>query len=157
MRNQPDTEKPYTVEPDTVEPHTVFPTQYNIKESNINNLIDKEDKKDKTSVEIKHNILTLELLKLHYIEEDDYSSFYFDSLFEKYLENGYKYRELYQAIYYIVPRVISRNFIDEDGNDIINKYGYFKSSIELNFEKLNNYSKNIEEADSKGLWDDFEL
>ena len=48
-------------------------------------------------------------------------------------------KSLIQIIHYIVPRVIDRNFKDEEGNIIENKYWYFKNSIERNIRKLNNY------------------
>ena len=72
--------------------------------------------------------------------------FLFDKLFNEYLSNEKSYVELFGAIHYIVPRVVSRDFVDEDGHKIINKYGYFKNAIEANFEKLNkiqNKAKNL--------------
>ena len=39
------------------------------------------------------------------------------------------YKDLVQIIHYIVPRVVNRNFKDEDGNYIKNKFGYFKNAI----------------------------
>ncbi|MCI8461303.1 MAG: hypothetical protein HFE81_07880 [Bacilli bacterium] len=142
MPNQPDMKKPYMDGPDVE-----FSTQ-----SNINNLNDKDDKKD--SKTIKHNILTDELINLNYIEEDEASSFYFDNLFERYIRKGHKYYELFNAIHYIVPRIISRNYIDEEGKDITNKYGYFKVAIESNFQKLANLHS---QSENENFWDSFEL
>ena len=42
-----------------------------------------------------------------------------------------------QIIHYIIPRVKSRGFKDEDGNLIQNKFGYFKNSIISNINRLN--------------------
>ena len=44
--------------------------------------------------------------------------------------------------------VVSRNFIDENGYEITNRYGYFKSSIESNFQKLENLNKDLYSDDS---------
>lgn len=139
--------------------------QINTNNKNTNKQIDKTDKLDKTRAspnendleEVKHNILTKELINLNYISEDDASSFYYDNLFQKYLSEGHNYKELYSAIHYIVPRVMSRNFIDEDGNEITNKYGYFKNSVESNFRRFESYSKDLySEDDYKDFWNDFE-
>lgn len=47
------------------------------------------------------------------------------------------------SINYIIPRIISNNYLDEFGNEIVNKYGYFKNAIESNFNKLNNLDKEL--------------
>ena len=66
--------------------------------------------------------------------------------------------ELLGAIHYIVPKVMSRNFIDEDVNEIKNKYGYFKNAMESNFNKLNNLGKEVWRDDvSEKCGDDAEL
>lgn len=121
----------------------------NTKQLNKDNKIDKIDK---TIYEekIEHNLLTKELIRLNYLDgNDELSSFYFDQLFQKYLSEGRSYQELYSGIHYIVPRVIERNYIDEYGYEIKNRYGYFKNAIESNFEKL---EKNTDE-----LWSETEL
>ena len=41
-------------------------------------------------------------------------------------------------IHYIIPRVLERDFNDENGNKIKNKYGYLKYSILNNIDKLIN-------------------
>lgn len=41
-------------------------------------------------------------------------------------------------IHYIISRVLERGFNDEYGNKIENKYGYLKSSILNNINKLKN-------------------
>ena len=40
--------------------------------------------------------------------------------------------------HYIIPRVVSHNFIDENNEPIKNKFGYFKSAILNNIDKLIN-------------------
>lgn len=149
MRNYPDGKNPYVDEPD----------MENYDQYNINKYIDKKDKYDKTGEpEIIHHRLTLELIKLNYIKEEDNSSFYFDDLFKEYLSNGYSYREILGAIHYIIPRVTSRNCIDEEGNEIKNKYGYFKNAMESNFRKLNSMPQELYPDDPNDkFWDDYEL
>lgn len=141
------------------EPMTENQPQLNTNKLNIEELKDKKDKYDKPGEpEIKHNIFTLELINMDYISINDSSSFYFDELFKEYLDAGYSYREIFGAIHYIVPRVVNRNFIDDEGNEISNKYGYFKNAMENNFKKLNSYSQELYPDDSNNsLWDNYEL
>ena len=84
-----------------------------------------------------HNKLTLELIERGYINEDDIQIFYYDKLFNQLLEEDNSYQDLIQIIHYIVPRVIERDFRDEDDNIIENKFGYFKNSIINNIHRLN--------------------
>ena len=92
--------------------------QINTKEQ-----IDKDDKTKISSffVAEEHNILTLELIARGYIKENDVQIYYYDSLFEKLLEDN-SYKKLIQIIHYIIPKVINRNFKDEKDNIINNKF-----------------------------------
>lgn len=121
-------------------------TQINTNEINTNNKIDKDDKTKISSffVAEEHNILTLELINRGYINEEDIQVFYYDDLFKELLQNN-SYKDLVQIIHYIVPRVVSREFKDEDGNYIKNKFGYFKNAIIGNINRLN--------IDADDLWD----
>lgn len=137
-KNTPDAENPYLDVPDME-----IPTQINTKKQ-----IDKDDKTISSFfVPEEHNILTLELIDRGYINEEDIQIFYYDKLFENLLYDGNEYKDLIQIIHYIVPRVINRNFKDEEGNIIENKYGYFKNSIESNIRRLS----------EEDLWDDKDL
>lgn len=144
--NNPDMENPYLDSP-SVE----STTQINTNKINTNKKIDKDDKTKISSFFIpeEHNILTLELINRGFIKEDDIQIFYYDSLFEQLLQDGNSYKNLIKIIHYIVPRVIKRDFKDEDGNIIENKFGYFKNAIISNINKLN---MNIED-----LWSEEEL
>lgn len=138
IKNTPDTENPYLDVPDME-----IPTQINTKKQ-----IDKDDKTISSFfVPEEHNILTLELIDRGYINGEDIQIFYYDKLFENLLYDGNEYKDLIQIIHYIVPRVINRNFKDEEGNIIENKYGYFKNSIESNIRRLS----------EEDLWDDKDL
>lgn len=129
--------------PDMLTPHLDNPDVENNLQINTNilNTNNKVDKDDKTNLNVfkdfKHNYLTEELIKNKYITCDDSQVFYYDSLFEKLLDGGNEFQDLLKIVHYIVPRVVSRNFKDEDGKDIENKFGYFKSSIISNINKFN--------------------
>lgn len=81
---------------------------------------DNIDSIDKTKI-LHHKALINELIREGYISEDDDQIILYDSLFNKFINNGYSYKDLYSSIHYIVTKVISRNFIDEEGTVIINK------------------------------------
>ena len=155
--NSPVGEKPVPVEPVPEKPEQnryLCNNKINTKEIDNKDKIDKTQKSPSFEKNIKHNILTKELIKKNYIDSNDQlSSFNFDSLFNYYLANGRSYQELFSSIHYITSRVISRNFKDEDGNDIENKYGYFKSALESNLQKLDNLGKDLYD---ESFWNDFE-
>ena len=41
-------------------------------------------------------------------------------------------------MHYIIPRVLEKDFADENGEKIVNKFGYLKQSILNNIERLKN-------------------
>lgn len=146
-------EKPYIIEqdnennPDMENPYMDNPNVENQPQINTNKQIDKDDKTISSFfVAEEHNILTLELIDKGYINEEDTQIFYYDKLFENLLEDDNLYKDLIQIIHYIVPRVVKRNFLDEEENKIENKFGYFKNAVLCNINKLNSLSDN--------LWDD---
>lgn len=141
--NNPDTENPHLDNPNVEEQ-----TQINTNKQKIEKQIDKDDKTISSFfVAEEHNILTLELIDRGYINENDTQIFYYDKLFENLLNEDNSYKDLICIIHYIVPRVVKRNFEDEDGNSINNKYGYFKNAIESNLNKLKNPIDNLWDFD----------
>ena len=131
-------------------PNMETTTQINTNIINTKKQIDKDDKtKISSFFSEEHNRLTLELIERGYINKDDIQIFYYDKLFKQLLEEDNSYQDLIQIIHYIVPRVVKRNFKDEDGNIIENKFGYFKNSIISNIHRLN--------LDIDDLWGDDEL
>ena len=121
-------------------------TQINTKEQNTKEQIDKDDKTILNNFNNlnsdfynpkNHNILTNELVNRKYITQDDLQIVYYDNLFNE-LMKKYEFNDLIVITHYIVPRVVSRNFIDEYDNYIENKFGYFKSAILNNIDKLIN-------------------
>lgn len=131
---------------------TDYRTSENQQQLNTNKLKDKYDNIDKTKIP-EHHYLTKELFKLNYISDTDSSSFLFDDLFNNYLSNGFTFGNIISSIHYIVPRVVNRKFIDEDGKEIKNKYGYFKNAFESNISKFNNMPDELYSEKN----DDYEL
>ena len=131
--NNPDMENPHLDYP-----NMETPTQINTNKINTNKQIDKGEKRISSFfIPEEHNVLTLELVNRGYIKKTDTQIFYYDKLFEDLLNEGNTYKDLVRIIHYIVPRVVNRDFKDEDGIYINNKYGYFKNSIVSNINKLN--------------------
>lgn len=124
----------------------------NTDSSNTIKNIDKEDK-DKYLKNLsffdasEHNRLTIELIKQKYIDEEDSQLYYYDDLFSNLLSEGNSYRQLLVVVQYTTSRVIERNFIDENGYEIKNKFGYLKNSIYSNLNKLNNQPENLYDDD----------
>lgn len=155
-QNNPDMENPHLDNP-----NVETTTQINTNIINTKKQIDKDDKTKISSffVPEEHNKLTLELIERGYINEDDIQIFYYDKLFNQLLEEDNSYKDLIQIIHYIVPRVVKRNFKDEDGNIIENKFGYFKNSIIGNIHRLNLDIDNLwseEDLDNLYNFDEFE-
>lgn len=127
--------------PDMENPHLDNPNVETTSQINTNIINTKKqiDKDDKTILnDSKHHYLTEELIRNKYITCDDSQVFYYDKLFEQLIEDRNEFSELITITNYIVLKVVKRDFKDEDGNEIENKYGYFKSSIISNINKLNN-------------------
>ena len=141
--NHPDMDFPYLDTPHLDKPDMETPTQIN-----TNKQIDKIDKDAKTSFfdGKKHNRLTLELIKSKYISNNDREISSYDKMFNNLL-NDNSYQALLKIIKYIISRVLERGFKDEYGKYITNKFGYLKSAINGNIEKLNSYS-------DINFWDD---
>ena len=111
--------------------------QINTNKQNTKEQIDKEDKSKKSSFFNGLNGLTKALIKYGYINLDDIEILNYNKLFNKLLEE-YNYEDLIIITYYIADRIVKHNFLDEESNIIENKYGYFKSSIYNNINKVIN-------------------
>ena len=116
--------------------------QINTNKQNTKKQIDKIDKEETESSFFdteKHNRLTRELINSKYIDTYDSQITSYDKLFDNLLINN-SYQDLIKIVKYIVPRVISRGFKDENGKYITNKLGYLKNAVNSNINKLNSYS-----------------
>ena len=115
-----------------------FNTQQNTNKQIIKEQIDKDDKTKSSNISYdNHNCLTMDLIDRGYILKTDSQVYYYDKLFEKLLQE-HELSDLLIIIHYIIPRVLERDFNDENGNKIENKYGYLKCSILNNINKLKN-------------------
>lgn len=141
MRNYPDIGFPYMDTPDVDTPDVDNLTQINKDNKKKNN----KDKLDKERSCL--NILTKNLIKNNYIDEDDSSIFLYDDLFENLMEDN-SYKDLLTISNYIVSKVKSRKFRDEYDNEILNKYGYFKNALLDNIDRIN--------REPEELWNDDE-
>jgi hypothetical protein len=112
-------------------------TQINTNIQNTKEQTDKEDKTKNKIFEDDHNFLTIDLIDRKYITAYDTDIYNYDKLFENLL-NEYETRDLLIILHYIIPRVLDRNFVDENGEKIVNKFGYLKNSILNNIDKLKN-------------------
>lgn len=138
-------EIPFDINPYYQKGHTVkWCTEKDIQ-INTKKQIEKDDKTNISSffVSEEHNILTLELIDKSFIKKEDIQIFYYDNLFEQLIDDGNSYKDLVKIIHYIITRVIKRNSKDEDGNEIENKFGYFKNAIISNINKLNTNAEDL--------------
>lgn len=127
---EPEYQKGYAVKGESVKDIQINTNKQNTKEQ-----IDKEDKSKKSSFFNDLNSLTKALIKYGYTNLDDVEILNYNKLFNKLLEE-YNYEDLIVITYYIADHVVKRNFLDEEGNVIENKFGYFKNSIYNNINKI---------------------
>ena len=112
-------------------------TQINTNKQSIKEQTDKVDKTKNKIFEDNHNFLTIDLIDRKYITAYDTDIYNYDKLFENLL-NEYETKDLLMILHYIISRVLDRDFIDESGEKIANKFGYLKNSILNNIDKLKN-------------------
>ena len=102
-----------------VNPYEEKQTQLNTKDINTNN-------KDKIDITLGN--ITKELVKRKFIDINDIELYRYDSFFNEIL-NKYSYKECIVVISYVLNKLKERN-------DINNKFGYFKTAVLNNLEKL---------------------
>ena len=144
IREIPEGIEPEYPKGDAVKGESEKGIQINTNKQNTKEQIDKEDKSKKSSFFNGLNSLTKALIKYGYTNLDDVEILNYNKLFNKLLEE-YSYEDLMIITWYIADHVVKRKFLDEDGNIIGNKYGYFKSSINNNINKLINNEIEIDE------------
>lgn len=136
-------------------------TQLNTYKQSINEQTDKEDKTKNRIFEANHNFLTIDLIDRKYITIYDTDIYNYDKLFETLL-NEYETSEILMILHYIIPRVLNRDFVDDNGEKIANKFGYLKNSILNNIDRLKNnelewdeelgWFKDVEEDIEHEMW-----
>ena len=144
---EPQSANPLTENPYTENPNTENPTQLNTNKINsegINTLsnkdkLDKLDKRAEGSSDInigKPNSFTKELIKAHYIEEDDLFMSVYNQLFVD-LVNEYDFEQVRSCLWYFIKRLENGNAIDENGAVVENKFAYLKTALYSGANKLN--------------------
>ena len=111
--------------------------QINTNKQNTKEQIDKEDKSKKSSFFSALNSLTKIIIKENYISEYDAELFKYNNLFEELIKK-YDYEVILKITWYIICHITDNKFLDEEGNLIENKFGYFKNSI---YNNINNEIK----------------
>ena len=85
---------------------------------------------------IDNNLILRKLVIGKYISEDDFEMYKYDELIRKYI-NLYDYSFVIKVTSYIITKFNKNNGLDEYGNEIINKYGYYKDALINNLKKIN--------------------
>ena len=111
--------------------------QLNTNKQSIKEQTDKVDKTKNKIFEDNHHFLTIDLIDRKYISKDDTDIYNYGKLFKNLL-NEYETRDLLMILHYIIPRVLERDFVDENDEKIANKFGYLKNSILNNITRLKN-------------------
>ncbi len=112
-------------------------TLINTNKQGMKEQTDKVDKTKNRIFEDNHNFLTIDLIDRKYITKHDTDIYNYDKLFETLL-NEYEISEILMILHYIIPRVLECDFVDENDEKITNKFGYLKTSILNNIDRLKN-------------------
>lgn len=136
-KNNPDTQKGYIDTGDSEKEQQINTNKQNPKEQIV-----KDVKSNFPFVDLEElNPLTHRLIKRKYIDIEDTDIYYYDNLFEKLLDN-HSYKKVIIMTDYILSRITKRKcvdendnivdyeFMDEQGNKIENKYGFFKGAMD---------------------------
>ena len=144
QKDLPNTENPYTEKPNTGNP-----TQLNTNKNNsegINTLLNKDkkeiniDKRADGSFDInvgRANSFTKELIKCHYIDEDDLFLLVYNKLFSD-LVDEYGFEIVRACLWYFIKRLDNGKAFDQFGNEIESRYNYLKTALTNEAHKLQN-------------------
>ena len=126
---------PYPQNPPMDNPSVEKDNQIN---TNKQDKIDKEHSTNKINnkIIIDNNLILKRLIDEDYIDSDDYEIYKYDELIRELLSR-YEYSQVIKATGYIISLYKHHNSLDEDGNKIINKFGYYKESLISNLKKIN--------------------
>ena len=95
----------------------------------------KQNTKNKDKIDKTINSITMELVKRSFIELTDLDLYLYDDLFNNLLDK-YEYKEIVVSTNYTIRKWFENKGLDEENNKIVNKYGYFKTSLENNLLKM---------------------
>lgn len=159
---EPQSVSPSSENPYTGNPNTENPTQLNTNKNNSEgiNTLSNKDKKDKidkraeapSDINIgKPNAFTKELIKVHYIEEDDLFLNVYNQLFVD-LINEYDFEQIRSCLWYFIKRLQNGKAYDENGNEVESKFNYLKTALYNGANRLNvDYDPFSEESIQKTL------
>lgn len=118
--------------------------QINTNKISTNNK-DKIDKETKSlnnnelinnNIIIENNLILKKLVIEKYVDNDDLELYKYDELIRQVLIN-YEYQQVIKVTGYIINLYNQHKGLDENDNQIINKFGYYKDSLIHNLEKIN--------------------
>ena len=139
ISEEPNTENPYSENPNTDNPpqlNTKASSTEEIKSVNNQDKIDKIDKREIGDFPIvEPNPFTKELIKSGYIEKDDLYIWDYNEEFAM-LQAEFGYQIVRSCLWYFVKQNKFRNGIDERGEEVQNKLGYFRNAMRSNAEGL---------------------
>ena len=115
------------------QPYIKNPPMVNHIQQSTNN----KDKLDKQNILEVIHLITKELINNNFLDINDLNIFYYDNLIKK-LSNKYEYKDIITAVNYTVNKIKENNYTDENDTEIINLFGYFKSSLISNLNKITN-------------------
>ena len=150
---EPQKDFPNTENPNTGNPNTGNPTQLNTNKNNsegINDLSNKKDRKDKmdkradgsSDIDVgRANAFTKELIKCHYIDEDDLFLLVYNQLFSDLVEE-YGFEIVRACLWYFIKRLDQGKAFDQFGKEIESRYDYLKTSLTNEARKLQSNEEN---------------
>lgn len=133
-------EQPFTEKPSTDKPITENPQQSIIEEINKEKQIDKRDRTDKRAWP---HPLTDRLIESGYVREDDPEIDEYDEWFRNASFEGYDYKTLRSATWYLIDHFKLTDGKDEMGNPIRDRLSYLKTSLKKGAERLKKEEGNI--------------
>lgn len=150
---EPQKDFPNTENPNTGNPNTGNPTQLNTNKNNsegINDLSNKKDREDKmdkradgsSDIDVgRANAFTKELIKCHYIDEDDLFLLVYNQLFSDLVEE-YGFEIVRACLWYFIKRLDNGKAFDQFGKEIESRYDYLKTALKNEARKLQSNEEN---------------
>ena len=120
-----------------------------IELDNILEEIEKLPDKKKTKEDYLMNPFINKLIKEKYITSHDDELAFYDAFFNTLLEKGFSMNDINIKVDYVLHKLNEREFKDERGDDIKNRFKYLSSSVWNNFKR----DQAIDDIESNGLFD----
>ena len=120
-----------------------------IELDNILEEIEKLPDKKKTKEDYLMNPFVNKLIKENYITSHDDELAFYDAFFNTLLEKGFSMNDINIKVDYVLHKLNEREFKDERGDDIKNRFKYLSSSVWNNFKR----DQAIDDIESNGLFD----